>query len=160
MRVEIDQIITQIISFLIILWILSRYAWKPLLKLLDDRKEKIRADWSEIDKQKMDAQKLISEYQEKLKQLDIQALQKMNQVIEEAKVQSQAIQEEAHRQAKVIILHAQEDLQKEFQQAKVKMKREMIDIALSAAEKVLEKNVDREEQKKYLDSLIDRMEAH
>lgn len=160
MKIEIDQIITQIISFLIILWILSRYAWKPLLKLLDERKNKMKSDWDAIDEQRKQVENLTLEYQKKLKQLDAQAHEKMAQVVEEAKVQAQAIQEQAHQQAREILIHAQEDLQKEILQARVTMKKELIEMALNATEKVLQRNVDKDAQTQYVSDLLDKMEVH
>ena len=49
LKIEIPQLITHIIGFLIALWILKRYAWKPLLALLDERRERIKNGFAEIE---------------------------------------------------------------------------------------------------------------
>lgn len=157
MKVEIEQIITQIISFLIILWILSRYAWKPLLKLLDDRKEKIKSDWTDIDIERKKLDNVAADYQEKLKELDAQAKSTLAKIVEEGKIQAEAIQNDAHEQAKAILVQAQEDLKKEIAQARVQMKEELVDMTMQATEKLLQKNIDQDDQKKLAASYIDEM---
>jgi F-type H+-transporting ATPase subunit b len=157
MKVEIDQIITQIISFLIILWILSRYAWKPLVKLLDERKQRIHSEQVAIDTQRKELDDLTKEYQQKLKQLDAEAQSKVAALIEEAKLQAEAIQAQAKQQARAILLQTQADLHKEILAAQVKMKNELVAISIACAEKLLEKNLDGDEQKKYAAACIEQM---
>lgn len=160
MKVEIDQIITQIISFLMILWILSRFAWKPFLKLLEDRKNKIQSEFSNIADQKQQAENLTKEYQDKLKRLEVEAQEKMAEVLEQAKLHAEAIREEAHQKAKNILVQVQEDVEKEIAQARTKMKKELVDISLAATENVLQQDVDVEKQKKFAQKYIEQMEVH
>lgn len=160
MKVEIDQIITQIISFLLILWILSRYAWKPFLKLLDDRKNKIQSEYSDIENQKQQVDTLNKEYQAKLKQLEIDAHDKMTEVLERAKLNAEAIREEAHQKAKDILVQAQEDVTKEIEQAKKRMKKELVDISLAATKNVLQNDLDAGKQKEFAQKYIEQMEVH
>lgn len=160
MKVEIDQIITQIISFLLILWILSRYAWKPFLKLLDDRKNKIQSEYSNIEDQKQKNDNLNKEYQDKLKQLEVEAQEKMSEVLEQAKLHAESIRDEAHQKARAILVQAQEDVEKEIAQAKIRMKKELVDISLAATENVLQKSMDKEKQKEFAQQYIEQMEVH
>lgn len=160
MKVEIDQIITQIISFLMILWILSRFAWRPFLKLLDDRKNKIQSEYSDIADQKQQVEDLTKEYQDKLKRLEVEAQEKMTQVIEQAKLRAEAIREEAHQKAKGILVKVQDDVDKEIAQARTKMKKELVDISLAATESVLQNGVNAEKQKEFAQKYIEQMEVH
>lgn len=160
MKVEIDQIITQIISFLLILWILSRYAWKPFLKLLDDRKNKIQSEYSNIEDQKQQAESLNREYKDKLKRLEVEAQEKMDEVLEQAKLHAEAIREEAHQKARDILVQVQDDVKKEIELAKKKMKKELVDISLAATENVLQKSVDKDKQKEFAQQYIEQMEVH
>lgn len=49
---DLGQIIVQIIGFLAMLWILKRYGWKPLLDLLDARRQKIQSEFDSIEEKK------------------------------------------------------------------------------------------------------------
>lgn len=160
MKVEIDQIITQIISFLLILWILSRFAWKPFLKLLDDRKNKIQSEFSNIADEKQKVESLNQDYQDKLKKLEVEAHEKMTQVLEQAKLHAESIKDEAQKKAKEILVGVQDDVEKEIAQAKTKMKNEMVAISMAAAENVMKMGIDKDKQKEFAQKYIEQMEVH
>ena len=48
--INVPQLITQILGFLVMLWLLGRFAWKPLLQSLDDRRQKIAGDIGAAEK--------------------------------------------------------------------------------------------------------------
>lgn len=56
MEVEVGQVVSQIIAFLILLAVLKRFAWGPLLQLLEEREERIRSEFDTIAKHKEDAE--------------------------------------------------------------------------------------------------------
>ncbi len=55
MNIEISQVITQIIGFLITVWLLKRFAWKPLLSMMDERRQKIKDEFQRIEDEKVKA---------------------------------------------------------------------------------------------------------
>lgn len=159
MKIEIGQIITQIISFLIMLWVMKRYAWKPLLAILDERRDKIQADLDAIEQEKARNAALEKEYQAKLDQIDALAEEKSKKAIEEGKKMALKIQNEAHSKAKEIVNKSQEDLQKELLKAKTQLKSEIVDMAFLASEKVLQMNLDTEKQKSLILDFVEKMES-
>lgn len=159
MKIEIGQIITQIISFLIMLWVMKRYAWKPLLAILDERRDKIQADLDAIEQEKAKNAALEKEYQAKLDEIDALAEEKSKKAIEEGKKIALKIQNEAHIKAKEIVNKSQEDLQKELLKAKTQLKNEIVDMALLASEKVLQMNLDTEKQKSLILDFVEKMES-
>jgi F-type H+-transporting ATPase subunit b len=159
MKIEIGQIITQIISFLIMLWVMKRYAWKPLLAILDERRDKIQADLDAIEQEKARNAALEKEYQAKLDEIDALAEEKSKKAIEEGKKIALKIQNEAHSKAKEIVNKSQEDLQKELLKAKTQLKNEIVDMALLASEKVLQMNLDTEKQKSLILDFVEKMES-
>jgi len=160
MKIEIGQIITQIISFLIMLWVMKRYAWKPLLAILEERRDKIQADLDAIEEEKTRNAAVEKEYLAKLDEIDELAQEKSKKAIEEGKKIALKIQEEAHAKAKEIVNKTQEDLQKELLKAKVQLKNEIVDMALLASEKVLQMNLNNEKQKSLILDFVEKMEPH
>lgn len=160
MRIQIGQVISQIIAFLLMLWILSRYAWKPILKTMEERRNKIQSDSDAIQDQREQAEALLAEYRTKLGEIDTTAQTKFREVVDAAKVESQKIQDEAHQHARSILAKAQSDMRKEVQLARVQMKNELVGISLAATEKILKGEVDKEKQKKLLSDIIKQVEAH
>lgn len=159
MRIEIGQIFTQIVSFLVMLWVLKKYAWKPLLAILEKRQNTIKGEFADIENQKTELDKLAEEYRQKLKGIDELASVKTKEAIDQGRQMAMEIQNEAHQQAKGIIAKAKEDLQKEVLKAKVQLKDELVNMTVMAAEKILQKNLDKEKQKNLMMDFIDQMES-
>lgn len=155
MNIELGQVISQIISFLVMVWVLKRYAWRPLLDLLDERKNMIQSDFDLIEERKKELERLDSEYRDKLAHADVEAAKKMELSIEEGKRIAGDIQKEAQMQAKSMLVKVQEDAEKEVSKAKSKLKSELIDISIAASQKILEANLDPESQKKLIDKFIE-----
>lgn len=160
MSVEIGQIITQIISFLIMLWVLKRYAWKPLLAVLDARREKIQGEFDTIENGKKENENLKKEYEKKLREIDVQARAKIQEAVAEGNELSMEIQNAAHAKAQEIVSRAKEELQKEVYKARTKLKDELVDMTLSATEKVVQLNLNKDNQKKLINDFIEQMENH
>src|SRR5947199_59849 len=102
MNIELSQILSQIIAFLITLWILKKFAWKPLMGVMDERRNKIKSEFDYIENQKTEVKKLADEYEERLANADAKARIKIQEAIDEGRKISQEIQDESHNQAKEI----------------------------------------------------------
>lgn len=156
MRIEIGQIFAQIISFLIMLWVLKRYAWKPLLGLLEERKNKIASEFETIEQQKLENAHIKNEYQRKLKEIEELARFKMQRAIEDGQQLALKIQKDAQVQAKKIITTAEEEVQKEIRRAKIQLKNELVKISLMATEKILNMSLDGEKQKELVMNFVEQ----
>ena len=153
---EIKQIIIQIIAFLLMYWILKKYGWQPILALLDARKKKIRAEFDEIAKEHHEAKTLIFEYESKIRNIEREARQKIQEAITEAKASAQEIVKQSQQEAKEQIVKAKEEIIREGQKAQKQLKKEMGAMAIAAAEQLLQKKVDAEEDKRIVDQFLER----
>ena len=57
--VDIRQVVTQILGFLLMVWILRRYAWGPVMSMLEARREKIAGEFKEADRLKAEAERCV-----------------------------------------------------------------------------------------------------
>lgn len=160
MKIEIAQVITQIISFLLMLWILGRFAWKPIMSTLDERKNRIASDFKKIEDEQKKVSEMMQDYQAKLDGIEKSTQEAFQKTIEEAKVQSQKIQDEAHQEARMLLVKAQEDIQNEIMHAHMQLKKDLVGMVFSATEKVLDKNHDQETNKKLLEEIGKHVEAN
>ena len=79
------QFVTNIISFLILLFILKKFAWGALLKLIDDRTAKIDSEFESIEKAKQEIEKLKVEYQEHLIKIEEETREKLQEAMAEGR---------------------------------------------------------------------------
>lgn len=158
MQVEIGQIFTQVVSFLVMLWVLKRFAWKPLFQVLEDRRHKIQLEFESIEKQKKANLEEAKDYAEKLKGLDAQALKVVQEAKEKGLHLYKELENDAHARAKSIIDKAQEQLKDEISKARQELKLRLVDITLKATEKLIETDLDPSRQKKLIDDFIEQAE--
>ncbi len=159
MRLEYTVILSQIIAFLLMLWILKALAWKPFFKLQAERKGRIEAEFSAIERGKAEVDRLSEEYREKLRHIDEEAEKRM----EESKLQAEEIASQmiasAQLQAKKRIEDAQKSIAQEITSAHQQLKKRMVDLVIGATEKLIEEKVEEEEMdRKKVAEFIDRFE--
>ncbi len=159
MGLEFGQIITQIIGFLIALWLLKKFAWKPLLGMLEQRRLKIKSEFESIDKEKNRMEKLVSDYELKLKEIDSLTRVKLQEAAKEGQEMAAEIKENARKEASAMISRAKEELQREVDKAKVELKDEIITMTLKATERMIAEKLDQEKHKGLISGFIDELEG-
>lgn len=147
-------IITQIIGFLLAVWILKAFAWKPLLKMLDDRKQKIIGDINEAENIKSDANKMLDEYQSQLRDIETEARAKIQEAISDGNRIASEIREQARDESRLILAKSREELARDVAKARVQLRDDMASMAVRAAEKIISTELDDSEQKRLLDDFL------
>lgn len=150
MNIEIGQVITQIIAFLIMLWVLKRYGWKPLLNILEERKQKIQGEFNSIALQQNEVKQLQENYQEKMRNIDSEARHKIQEAVGQGRKIATKIEQEAHKDAQEILERAKSDVGNEIAKAKHQLQIDMVNLATAATEKILKEKLDADEQKKLM----------
>jgi F-type H+-transporting ATPase subunit b len=141
----LSQILTQLVAFLIFLWIMKRYAWRPILRLLDERREKIAGEFDRIDGIKAETERLRAEYEERLKTIEQQARERIQEAVGEGRRVAQEIREQAHADARAITNKAKENVQLEVEKARVQLKEDIIRMTMAALDRILRESVNREQ---------------
>lgn len=155
MNIEIQQILTQALGFLILLFILKKIAWKPLLSLLDERREKISSEFQSIERTKSELSRLEQDYKSRLADIDAQARQRIQEAISEGKRVSVEIQEKAREEANNILNKAKENIELEIAKARVELRNQVATLAIRAAEKVIKEALTEERHKRLVTEFID-----
>ncbi len=149
-----DLIVTQIIGFVLALWILKAFAWKPLLKMLDDRRKKIAGDIDDAEKIKAEAGKILDEYHAKLRDIEVEARSKIQDAISEGNRIAVEIRENARDEAREIVEKSREELSRDIARARVELRDDMVGMAIKAAEKIISAKLDEAEQKRLLENFL------
>ena len=158
MDIQWQLLITHVVGFLITLWILKKYAWKPILGIMEERRNRIKDEFDKIDKEKEDVSRLTAEYQEKLKGIEAERRAKIIEAVNEGKKMAEEIKASAREEGKQIQARARADLERDVAKAKVQLKDEMITITMTAAEKIINEKLDDEKHRQLIGSFIDNME--
>jgi F-type H+-transporting ATPase subunit b len=147
-------IVTQIIGFLIALWILKALAWKPLLKMLADRRNRIAGDIDQAEKIKSDAVKLLDDYRAKLRDIDSEARTRIQEAVSEGSRIAAEIKEQARDESRQILARSREELARDVAKAKVQLRDDVVSMAVKAAEKIMSTRLDEVEQRRLLEDFL------
>ena len=155
MNLEIQQILTQAIGFLVLLFILKKIAWKPLLSLLDERREKISSEFRNIEQTKSELSRLEQDYKARLAEIEAQARQKIQEAIAEGQRIAVEVQEKAREEGKNILNKAKDNIELEIAKARVELRNQVASLAIRAAEKVIKEELTEERHKRLVTEFID-----
>ena len=158
MNFEWQLLITHSFSFLITLWILKRFAWGPLLSMIDERREKIVGEFETIEREKENANQLNAQYEAKLREIDNERRTKIVEAVNEGKKIAEEIQASARSEAQDIRRKSKAELERELAKAKVQLKNDMVSLALSATEKLLKEKLEEAQHRKLIGDYIDELE--
>ena len=157
MNLEWQQVLTQIVGFILLFWVLKKYAWKPLLGMLEERRQKISDEFQKIEKSQSDVAKLKDDFEAQIKKLDQIARDKETAAIAEGQKISQEIQVKAREEVKEIIQKAKENINLEITKAKVELRNQIVTLTIQATEKIIKENLDDQKHREKINSFIDEV---
>lgn len=144
-----------VISFSVVVFVLGKFAWKPILNMLKEREQSIATALHAAEKAKEEMQTLIFN-NEKLKR---EAIEERDALLSEARKVKDALIEEAREKAKTeynrIVDNAKEAIVFEKHAAMTELKNEIANFSIIIAEKVLERELsDKANQEAYINKLL------
>lgn len=151
---HLDQLITHVIAFLIAVWILKKFAWKPLLGLLEQRREKIKAEFNTIDQRKEEVARLTAEYERKLKEIDAEARKRLQEAVTEGQKIAAEIKNQARKEQRDIVARAKQQIDAEIASARTQLRNDMVNMAIEAASKAVAETIDDEKHRKLISDFI------
>ena len=144
-----------IVTFLIVLFILKWKAWGPLMSALDKREEDIREALSSAEKAREKADKVAEDYDEMIRKAQSEA----QKIVAESKTTGDRVRKEiketAEKEARVILDKAQVQIESEKEKAVQEIKSIVVDFSLQAASKVIEKNLESEDNRRIIHDTIE-----
>lgn len=154
---DLANFIPQIIATGILFLVLRHFLFKPVTDLLDARSKKIVSNLEESTSYKREAEAVRAEYELKLEDAKGEA----REIVETAKKRSEQIKDEILQEAKVEAQKISErsmlDIEREKQKMLVDLKSEVVEIAMLAATKVVEKDLDPSTHKTMINKFIDEV---
>lgn len=151
---NIPSLIVFLVNFLLVLGILYLFAFKPILKLLDQRSERIKESLEAADRARQDAAESETRIQEQLQE----ARREGQRLLEQAKEMADKFREDemgkAREAAESFIQRAQQGIQQERDGAIEEVKTHFALLAVQAAERILDKSLDAEAHKELIDKVL------
>lgn len=157
MSLSTSDLLFAIINFLVLLAVLKKFLYKPLMNMIDQRELQVKNDLESAEKARNDAQKTKEEYtkqMEQAKQEAQQIIEKANKIGEESR---EALLKQAREEAARMTEKAQEMIRLEKEEALSQLRNEVASLVVLAAGKVIDKNIDQESHEKLIRDFIEEV---
>jgi F-type H+-transporting ATPase subunit b len=143
-----------VVTFIVLLFVLKRVAWKPILAALDKRENDIRESLAQAEKAKDEAKMILEENQANL----AKAEEESRKIIEQSRTYAESLKEqlmrESKEQAKKIVDDASSEIQRNKDAAFEELKGQIAEIAVGAAEKIIRDTLDAQKSKQVIDKYL------
>lgn len=154
-----NEMVAQIISFMILLAVLRHFLWKPYFKVLDGRKATIAAEIKKAEDVQAETLKLKAFYQEQLEKIDEIGRTKILEAMAEGYKEAERIREEGRKEAQKIVDAGKAYIQSEFTKVEQRVKDRIVDLTMEATRMILEQKASGEDDKRLVTEFIDKLET-
>ena len=152
------SLIAYLINFILLLGILTLFAYKPLLRVLDERSQRIRESLEAADRAREEAASSQQVIEEQLNE----ARREGQRLLEQAREAAARFQEEqmdqARRDAETFVERARSDIQRERDAAVQEVRANFGDLAITAAERVIRRSLDRQAHEELISQVLEEGE--
>jgi F-type H+-transporting ATPase subunit b len=152
---NLPLLLAQVVDFFILLGLLYLFLYKPVLKMLDDRSKKVEESMKQTEAIK---EQLARTEEESQKRINAASKEGQNIIASAARtgeeVRKQAL-EDAKKDAETVIERARAEIQHERDEAIGELRREFADLTILAAEKVIDKSLDKEAHRKLIEDTLE-----
>jgi F-type H+-transporting ATPase subunit b len=147
-------LVSTAVMFALFAWILGKFAWGPLLKIVDDRENSIRDNVESAEKAAAEAQEALTQHREMLRGAAREREEILARALKEAETARVDLVEKARTDAETIVTRAREQIERDKNQAIAEVRGEVADIAVEAASRIVKSSLSPEAQKKLVDDYI------
>jgi F-type H+-transporting ATPase subunit b len=147
-----------IVCFLVTLFVLKKFAFGPIQKTIDERRERIRQSLEEADRARDEARKLIEEHRALIRQ----ARQESDEILSEARhvadAQRERVREETEADRQRRLEETKRQIEAETRRALEQIRHEVASLALEAAQKVTRNALDDADQRRLIEDAISELD--
>ena len=150
--------IAQILNFLILVVILRAVAYKPVVRMLQARQDKIAESLTKADEDVEKAEAVLKEYQEQLSGARVKAQAIIDKASKRAQEEREASVLETKREIEQMKKAAQAEIQRERALAVEQLKGEVVALSMAAAGKIIAKNLDVGENEQLISEFVNKLD--
>ena len=154
LSVDVTLLWGTVVVFVLFAWILGRFAWGPLLKIVDEREKTIREQVDAAQQAAADSRDLLVQHQELLRGAGREREEILAKAVNEADRLRADLVGKARAEADQAVARAREQMQREKDQAIAELRAQVADIAVEAASRIVKSSLTEEVQRKLVDDYI------
>ena len=151
-------LIAQLVIFLLVLFILYRLAWGPLLKILNERRARIAQGVEATQRALQELEAAEKERQAKLEEARREAQAMLDRITKQAEDLRKELEAKAREQAEALMAKARAEIQQERQKAVQDLRSQVADLAVMAAGRIIGESLDAKKHRELIERTIEEAE--
>ncbi len=156
--IDFQLLVTHVIAFLLVLWLLRRYAWGPVLEFLERRRRGIEEQYESIEQQKKEVEALKRRYEDHLRNIDAEARRRIQEAVAEGNAAAARIKEKAQQERQMKLQRAEEEIKRLEEAAREAVRKRAVEMALLAAEKAIYERLEDSKHKQLIERFVEEMD--
>jgi F-type H+-transporting ATPase subunit b len=156
---KVPDVFYALLSFGVLFYVLSRFAFPPIVAMIDKREQAIRDSIEKAEETRIEAERLLQDYRQQLAEARTEATQIIDQARKLGEDARAKIEEDARQESTNILARAREEIDAEKKKALIELTARVADISIGAASKVVEKSLSKEDHLKLIDEYISQVGA-
>ena len=148
-----------ILTFLVLLWLLAKFAWRPLLQALESRQELIRKSLDDAQEARRELERLHVESAQILKEARVQADSIISQTRSDGERLREEMRQKARAEADTIVRTAERQIQLETARALQQIRHEAADLSVMIASKLIQRNLSKEDNERLIEDALSQVET-
>ena len=147
-----------ILTFLVLLGLLAKFAWKPLLHALENRQEMIRKSLDDAEQAKRELEQVQQESAKIVSQARVEADAIVTNSRADAAKLREELRQKARTEADSIVANAERQIQQETERALSQIRQEAVDVSLMVASKLIQRNLTKEDNEVLIEEALKQIQ--
>ena len=152
--INLPILVAQIVNVAILLGLLYLVAYKPIMRMLDERSRRIKESMEQADAIKEQAARAEEEVKKQLEAAGREGQERITQAVQVGEEVKQKAQQEARQEAETLIARARTEIQRERDGAVDELRKEFADLTILAAGKVIDRSLDKKAHRQLIDKVL------
>ena len=157
--INLPTLVAQIVNFAILFGLLYLVAYKPIMRMLDERSRKIKESMEQAETMQKQASSAEEQIKKQLEAASKEGQERITRAARIGEEVKQRAQEEARQEAEALIARARTEIQHERDEAIGELRREFADLTILTAEKVIDRSLDKEAHRELIDKVLEESSA-
>ena len=152
--INLPILVAQIVNVAILLGLLYLVAYKPIMRMLDERSRRIKESMEQADAIKEQAARAEEEVKKQLEAAGREGQERIAQAVQVGEEVKQKAQQEARQEAETLIARTRTEIQRERDGAVDELRKEFADLTILAAGKVIDRSLDKKAHRQLIDKVL------
>jgi len=152
--VDFTLTVATIVLFAVFAWVLAKFAWGPLLRMIEEREKGIKEAVEGAEKAAADSKELLEKHREMLREAGREREEIIKKALKEAETLKGDLQASARSESEGMITRAREQVEREKNLAILELRQQVAELAIEAASRIVKSSLTPEAQKQLVDDFI------